>query len=115
MRVVGQDVGLGADGGRAGDPPAGQVEGEQGGVAVAGDEGEPVGAVEGEAVIVVAARQRDAAGDRAGEWVDHGELVAGLHVDEHLPCGRVVGHVACLPAELYRSPGRAGGGVDDGL
>src|SRR5712691_7643632 len=74
--VVGQDVGVWADGGVAGDLPGGQVHGEQGGVAVAGDEREPGGGVQGQAVVVVAAGQRYAPDDRQGRRVDHGEGVS---------------------------------------
>ncbi|MXM68677.1 hypothetical protein GR925_36010 [Streptomyces sp. HUCO-GS316] len=47
--VVGQDVGVIADAVGAGDAPGGQVEGEEAGVAVAGNESEPVVAWPGSA------------------------------------------------------------------
>src|SRR5947207_837457 len=84
-RVVGQDVRILADRVMAGDLPGVQVEGEQGGVAVAGYEREPAGGVQGEAVAVVAAGQRHPPGDGQGGRVDDGEGVAALHVGQDLP------------------------------
>jgi hypothetical protein len=53
--VVGEDVGVVADASGVEDLLGVQVDGQQGGVGVAGDEREAVGGVEGQAVVVVAA------------------------------------------------------------
>jgi hypothetical protein len=81
--VVGEHVRLVAYLAGAGDLPGDQVEGEQAGVAVAGDEREPGGRVEGQAVVVVAAGQCQPAGDGEGGRVDvicpelSGQLICG--------------------------------------
>jgi hypothetical protein len=76
--VVGEDIGSCADPGGAGDLPVREVDGEQGGVVVAGDEREPRLRVEGESVVVAAAGKREPAGDVQGFGVDGGEIA--------LPC-----------------------------
>src|SRR5207253_2565500 len=71
--VVGEDVGVLADPVVAGDTPGVEVEGEQAGVGVAGDERQAVGGVAGGAAVQ----------DGAGVLVDGGHLVvaAGCCVD----------------------------------
>src|SRR5262249_9613892 len=78
-RVIGEDVGVVADALGVDGLPRVQVDRQQGGVGVAGDERKPVRGVEGEAVVVVAAGQRYPPDDGEGGRVDHGQLVAGLH------------------------------------
>jgi len=55
-RVVGQHVGLGPDRAAADRLSGGEVDGEQGGVGVAGHEAQPVGWVEGQPMGVIASR-----------------------------------------------------------
>lgn len=97
------------------DLPGGQVEGEHDGVAVAGDQRETVGVVDGEAMVVVAAGQRDPAGDGGRVRVDDGKDVEALDGDEHLPGGRVVADVAGLTTDVDGAAGCADRGVQDRL
>src|SRR6516225_8127970 len=94
MPVEGQDVRSDAHAGGPGYPPGVHVDGEQDVVDITGDEGEPGWAVEGQAVVVGAAGQRYAAGDRTGGRVDDHELVAALRVDQYVARGWVIGNVA---------------------
>src|SRR5207247_3564055 len=109
--VVGDHVGVLPDGMAVEDLPGVQVDGEQDGVAVAGNECQPVGVVDSQPVVVVAAWQFDAAGDAGGGGVDDDEEVAGLDGDEHLPAGRVVGDVAGFTAHVDGAARRGGCGV----
>ena len=102
-----------ADYGGAGALPGRQVDGEQGGVVLAGDEREPRRWVEGEAVAAAAAGRRETAGDVQGVGVDGGEIALPLHGDQHLVGDWVVGDVADGAAEIGGAAYLGGGGVDD--
>src|SRR5207248_2033865 len=95
--------------------PAVEVDRQEGGVAVAGDEAEAGGGIQREAMVVVAAGQWYPPGDGECAGVDSGQFVAGLDVDEHLSCGGVVVDVSGLAAELDGAADLAGVGVDDGF
>jgi hypothetical protein len=60
-----------------------EIEGAQHRVPVAGDERDPVGRVDEQAVVVVAAWEWNASGDAVGSRVDDREVVAGLDVREY--------------------------------
>ena len=113
--VVGQHVWVTADPMLVNDLPAVEIHGQEHRVAVAGDERQPGRRVEDQTVVAVAAGQRDPPDDRQRHPVDDREDVGALHVDEHLPGGRVVGDVTDLPTEGDAATQRAGVGVEDGL
>jgi len=65
----------------AGNLPAVEVDGEQGGVVRAGGEREPRSRVEGEAVAAAAAGRPKPAGVAERSGVDGGEIAVALHGD----------------------------------
>ena len=89
-KVEGERVRRAADPIGGGHPHSVEVNQQQPRVAVAGDKGQPVGSVDQQAVVVVAAGQPDAAHDLLAARVDDRELVAALHRDQHLGAGRAV-------------------------
>ncbi len=86
-----------------GHPHLVEVNHQQPRVAVAGDKRQPVGRVDQQAVVVVAASKPDPAHDLLAARVDHRELVAALHRHQHLPAARVEGDVAGVTAKLDRA------------
>src|SRR5262249_49081575 len=64
-----------------------QVEGEESCVLVAGDEREPSGRVDVEAMVVGASLERDTVDDLVRSRVDDGDVVPRLHVGEDAPGG----------------------------
>lgn len=113
--IVGEDIGLFADRGGAGDLRGRQIDGEQRGITFAGDEGQPSLGVEREAVAAAAPGQLEPAGDGQSARVDGGEIARLLHGDQHLVGNRVVDDVADLAAEVDAAADLRGDGVDDGL
>lgn len=76
--------------------------------AVARDESEPAWRVDVQTVRMIAPSEMDAPDDAVRTRVDHGDLVACLHVDEDPPRDGVELDVACLTAELHgRDPSAA--------
>ena len=80
-----------------------EVENEQRGIAVAGDERKPPRRIEVEPVVVLTARQRVAPSNPFSFRVDHDQLVSGLHVDQDSPGAGVVLDVAGPAADVNRT------------
>jgi hypothetical protein len=113
--IVGQYVGGRVHDVGIGDLPVGQIQGEQDGVAVAGDKRQSCDRVQGESVIMIAAGQRHPAQDRQCGRIDDCKTVLGLHGDEHCAAAGVVGDIAGVATEFYGTAHRISGRIDDGL
>jgi hypothetical protein len=112
--VEGEHVGAVAGGEGCGNGGGVEIDLEEPGVAVAGNEGAVVGDVELQTVVVVATSKIVTLDHGAASGVDEGELVAGLDVDEDTFRGGVVGDVAGFAADVDLAARRARGGVDLG-